>query len=408
MFLLTLVVILAVFILEITLSVLDYRHRNQPIPENVLAVYNKEDYQKWLNYTMETHRLSILQKTMDTAVLILFLIFGVFPALANTAKTFTSEPILQTLVFLGFYFFISFFLNIGFGWYRTFSIEERYGFNRSTKKTFILDQLKSIVLTLILGGVIVYAFLALYERMGNGYLPYAWLLAVMLILAVNILYTRVFVRIFNKLSPLPEGELKEKIEVLGRKTGYEIKKISVMDASKRSGRINAFFTGFGKFRHIVLFDTLQHKCSIDEIVSVLAHEIGHAKHRDVLRNVFISIVQIGVFLAILTVFLSSAALAEAFGFTETNLGFSIILFGILMEPVGIVIGIPLSAISRKAEYQADAFAGKVGYKEALISALKVLAKENYANLTPHPVVVKLTYSHPTVSQRIEALNSENR
>lgn len=404
MFYLTLAVILAVFILDITLSVLDYRHRNQPIPANVADVYNEVDYKKWLNYRMETHRLSIIRKILDTVVLVFFLFLGVFPALAIAASGITSEPILQMLLFLGLYFLISYVLNIGFSIYGTFSIEERYGFNRSTVKTFILDQLKTILLTIVLGGGILYGFFTLYQKMGNGFLPYAWFLAVLLILIVNILYTRVFIRIFNKLSPIPEGELKERIEALGRNTGYEIKEISIMDASKRSGRLNAFFSGFGKFRHIVLYDTLLQKCSTDEILSVLAHEIGHAKHRDVLRNVFISIIQIGVFLAILTVFLSSVALAQAFGFSSINYGFSIILFGILMEPVSIVLGIPLSAISRKAEYKADRFAGKAGFMDAMISALKVLAKENFANLTPHPFVVKLTYSHPTISQRIERLD----
>jgi STE24 endopeptidase len=406
MFLLTLAVILAVFSLDITLTMLNYRHRNKPIPGNVADVYNEADYKKWLSYTMETYRLSIWEKFLDTAELILFLILGVFPALANATKGFTADPILQTLLFLGFCYLIGLLLNIGFRWYRTFSIEERYGFNKSTVITFLLDQLKSILLALVLGGAILYALISLYQRMSSGFLLYAWLFIVLLMLMGNILYTRVFIRIFNKLSPLPEGELKEKIEVLARNTGYEIKKISVMDASKRSGRLNAFFSGFGKFKHIVLYDTLLQKCSNDEIVSVLAHEIGHAKHRDVLLNFFILMVQIGVYLTLLTFFLSSATFAKAFGFPEVHLGFSLILFIILIEPLSILLNIPLSAVSRKAEYRADGFAGKSGYQSAMISVLKVLARENFANLTPHPLVVKLTYFHPPVSQRIEMLSKK--
>jgi STE24 endopeptidase len=406
MFQLTLAVILAVFILEITLSILNYSHRKQPIPENVSDVYNKEDYKKWLSYTMENHRLSILEKILDTASLILFLVLGAFPALANAARGFTSDPILQTLIFLGFCFFIGFFLSAGFGIYRTFSIEERYGFNKSTLRTFLLDQLKSILLSLILGGIILYVLLFLYQRMASGFLLSAWLFIIVLMLIGNTLFTKLFIRIFNKLSPLPEGELKEKIKALATKTGYEIKKISVINASIRSGRPNAFFSGFGKFKHIVLYDTLLQKCNSDEIVSVLAHEIGHAKHRDVLRNFFISIVQIGVYLAILTFFLSSSNFAKAFGFSEVHLGFSVILFIILIEPLGILVSILLSAVSRKAEYKADSFAGKAGYRNALISALKVLARENFSNLHPHPLVVKLTYFHPTISQRIEALSKQ--
>ncbi|HCP14941.1 MAG TPA: peptidase M48 [Peptococcaceae bacterium] len=406
MFQLTITVILVVFILEISLSMLNYRYRNQPIPKNVADVYPEEAYRKWLRYTMENHRLSMAEKILDTAVLLLFLFFGFFPSLAQAMNGITADPILQTLLFLGAYFFLSFFLNFGFSWYRTFSIEERYGFNKSTVTTFLLDKLKSIILTLVLGGGALSMLLSLYQRMGRGFLVYAWPFTMFLVLMINILYTKVFVRIFNTLTPLPEGALKEKIEDLARSTGYEIKKITVMNASKRSGRLNAFFSGFGKFKHIVLYDTLLQKCTNDEIVSVLAHEIGHAKHRDVLRNFFISVVQIGIYLILLTFFFSSAALAEAFGFPGIHYGFSILLFSILMEPFGILLGIPLLAVSRKAEYRADRFAAQAGFQSAMISALKVLARENFSNLTPHPWVVKVTYSHPTVSQRIEALSSQ--
>jgi len=408
MFQLTLTVILAVFMLDTILSMLNLKYRDQPVPDNVADVYHHEEYQKWLNYTMENHRLSILENILYTAGLILFLILGFFPALANAAESFMADPILQTLLFLGFCFLISFFFKIPFSWYRTFSIESRYGFNKSTKRTFLLDQLKIILLSLGFGSIILYVLLSLYQRMGSGFLLYAWLFVMLVLLMVNILYTRVFIRIFNKLSPLPEGELKEKIEILAKNTGYEIKKISVIDASKRSGRLNAFFTGFGKFKHIVLYDTLLQKCGTDETVSVLAHEIGHAKHKDVVRNILISMLQIAVYLTLLTFFLSSPNFAKAFGFYEVHLGFAIILFGILMRPLSILISIPLSAVSRKAEYKADVFAKEAGYKTALISALKVLARENFSNLTPHPLVVKLTYSHPPISKRIEALASESQ
>lgn len=404
MFQLTIIVIIAMFVLDLTLSILNYRHRDQPIPENVADVYDEEDYQKWLNYTREIHKLAILQKVLLTAVLILFLVFGIFPAIAVTANRYTSDPVLQTILFLGFYAMISFFLNIRFTWYRIFSIEERYGFNRSTVYTFLMDQMKSILLTVVAGGGILYALLSLYQRMGNGFILYAWLLIMGLSLTMNLLYTKVFIRIFNRLRPLPDGELKGKIEDLATRTGYGIRGISVMDASRRSARLNAFFSGFGRFKHIVLYDTLLEKCKPDEIVSVLAHEIGHAKHKDVLRNLLISTVQVSVYLALLTFFLSSTELAMAFGFPDVHMGFALILFGILMEPFGVLLGIPLSAISRKAEYRADAYAAEVGYRDAMVSALKVLARENFSNLTPHPLVVKMTYSHPPISERVRALS----
>lgn len=243
--------------------------------------------------------------------------------------------------------------------------------------------------------------------MGNRFILYAWLLLVSITLLINLLYTKLFVPLFNKLTPLPPGELYDNIHNLAVSTGYEVKKISVMDASKRSSKLNAYFSGFGKFKQIVLFDTLIDKCSPDEIVSVLAHEIGHAKHKDVLRQFFISMVHMSVILVLLTFFLSSHGLSQAFGFQTAHMGFALILFGILMEPVGIVASIPLTFISRRAEYRADAFAAASGYRNAMISALKVLARENFANLTPHPLVVKMTYSHPPISQRIEALEKHD-
>jgi STE24 endopeptidase len=404
MFQLTIAVILIVFGLEVTLSMLNYQHRNQPVPENVADVYRAEDYKKWLSYTMETHRLSLMVKILNTAVLILFFILDIFPALSRISGTITPDPALQTLLFLGLYAIISYFIRIGFRLYRIFSIETRYGFNKYTVKTFLLDQLKSLFLALMIGGGILYPAVSLYQQAGNMFLLYVWPFIILLLLIMNVLYTKVLIRIFNKLTPLPEGDLHKKIEALARAVGYEIRQISIMDASKRSSRLNAFFSGFGRFRHIVLFDTLVEKCSDDEVVSVLAHEIGHAKHRDVLRFFALSILEISAFLALFYYFLSSTEIAHAFGFSEVHLGFAIILFSILISPLGILLGIPVAALSRKAEFKADAFAAEAGYRKAMISALKVLARENFANLTPHPVVVKLTYSHPPVSQRIAALS----
>lgn len=408
MFTLTITIILIMFIIDLGLSILNYKHRQAPIPENVQDVYNTSDYDKWLNYTMEGFRLSIITKLVDTLLLIIFLVAGVFPKLASIANKWSGHPIIQTLLFLGIYSVISYVLGIGFRLYRTFNIEERYGFNTTTPKTFILDQIKSMLLTTILGGALLFALLTLYVKMGNSALLYAWLIVVAITLIINLLYTKVFIRLFNKLTPLSEGELYDNVQALAKTTGYELKEISVMDASKRSARLNAFFSGFGKFKHIILFDTLIEKCETDEIISVLAHEIGHAKHKDVLRNFFISILQIGVYLSLLMFFLSSTAFATAFGFDGIHFGFATILFGILMEPFGLLLGIPLSAMSRKAEYKADAFAAEVGYGESMVGALKILAKENFANLTPHPLLVKLTYSHPPISQRIAALNKSTK
>lgn len=403
MFQISITIIIIMFAIDLSISVMNYRHRKKPIPANVADIYKEEDYKKWLNYTMEVFRMSIINKVFDTLLLLAFLGFGVFPRLAAIANGWTDHPILQTLLFLGLYGAISYILGIGFSIYGTFNIEERYGFNKSTVKTFIGDQIKSIIFTALLGGGLLFALLWLYMELGNNAIFYGWGLVTIVILAFNLLYTRVFIKLFNKLTPLTEGELFDGVKALATKTGYEVKNISLMDASRRSSRLNAFFSGFGKFKHIILFDTLVEKCSTDEIISVLAHEIGHSKHKDVLRNFFISIIQIGIYLALIGFFFNTGELAIAFGFNGIHYGFAIILFGILMEPVAMLAQIPLAAMSRKAEYRADAFAADVGYKEAMIRALKILSRENFSNLTPHPLLVKMTYSHPPVSDRISAL-----
>lgn len=406
MLLLTISIIIAVYLIDISLLLLNYKHRNQTIPANVKDVYKESEYSKWLQYTLETYRISIMTSTLSAFTLIIFLILGFFPMLANIANDLSTDTIIQTLIFLGLYSAINFCLRIGFQWYRVFNIEERYGFNRSTPSTFIIDQLKSLLLSIVLGGGLLYILLFLYQRLDHLFFLVGWLLIVLFFLAVNLLYTRVFIQIFNKLIPLSEGELFDMIQTLTRNTGYEIKKISVMNASKRSTKINAFFSGFGKFKHIVLYDTLLEKCNAGEITSVLAHEIGHAKNKDVLKNTLIFIIQISVIMLLLAWFLSSNSLLLAFGFNEMHMGFSLILFSILVKPLDILISIPLTAHSRKAEYRADNFAAKAGYRQEMIDALKILARENFSNLTPHPLVVKLTYTHPPVSQRIEALSEE--
>jgi len=396
-------VLIILFIFNTYLSVLNYRHRHQPIPANVRDVYDEKDYKRWLDYTMEGYKLQMISRTINLIFMLTLFFVGFFPWLASRAMDLTGDMIFQNMIFLGVYGVLSYLINLGFSSYRTFHIEEAYGFNKTTIKTFILDQFRMLLMAALIGGGLIYLILYLYIWLGTGALVYTWFIIMGFTLLINILYTRVFIRLFNKLTPLPEGDLYDQCMSLGKGEGYEIRKISMMDASKRSTRLNAFFTGFGRFKNIVLYDTLLDKCSNDEIVAILAHEIGHGKHKDVLKNLFISAFQMAAYLAILSLFLQSDTMALAFGFNGVHYGFAMIVFGILLEPVGILIGVPLSLMSRKAEFKADAFAASTGYRDAMISALKKLAKENFSNLTPHPMVVLITYSHPPVAKRIEAL-----
>ena len=234
---------------------------------------------------------------------------------------------------------------------------------------------------------------------------YAWLILTIVMVILFVLNTKVFVKIFNKLTPLPDGELRSQINILAEKVGFNVKAISVMDASKRSTKLNAFFSGLGKTREVVLYDTLIEKLDDQEILSVLAHELGHAVHKDVTRMLGLQIVLFGLYAVVIGFILQSASLAQAFGLSGVHLGFSLILFSILISPLELILSIPINFISRKAEYAADAFAAKLVGKDSTMNAFKVLAQENLANLTPHPVYVWVHYSHPTIPQRLEAISS---
>lgn len=400
---LTIAIILATFAFDMWLSILNYNHRTQPIPDNVKDIYDTQSYSRWLNYTMENFRLGMIAKVLSTIIIVALLTFGFFPVLNRFSLTISPNPIIRTMIFVGIYMILNSLIDIPFSYIKNFRIEEKYGFNKTTKKTFVLDLLKSLVMMIVLGGSVLYVLLSLYLNSEN-FILYTWLFLVTIMIFINILYTKVFIKIFNKLTPLPDGELKNKIMEFAQKTGTSIKSISVMDASRRTKKLNAFFSGFGKFKSIVLYDNLIEKMSSDEIVAVLAHEIGHGKHMDTLRNLLMSLIQMGIMLYFLQLFLSWEALSISFGFETVNIGFGLILFSVFLSPIDILLDVPLSAISRWAEYRADGYAKENGYKEAMITALKRLAQENFANLTPHPLMVKMTYSHPPISQRISALN----
>ncbi len=395
------VLIIFVFLFKSWLSFLNYKNRFAPIPEEVKDVYDETEYKKWLEYNMETFRFSNILRVVDLIVFIGLLVGGVFLYFEKLSLNF-SNPGTQLLVFMGLYYLVSFVIGIITSYYDTFVLEERFGFNKSTKKTFILDKVKGLILTILLGGGILLLLFTLYTNTGNMFFVYAWGVLVGIILLMNILYVPVIVPLFNKLTPLEEGSLKEKIEALALTTGYNLDKISVMNASKRSTKLNAYFAGLGKSKRIVLFDTLIEKCSEEEIVSVLAHEIGHNKKKHILYNMIQMIILLSAYVAVLLLVLNKE-FSMAFGFTDTNFGFALILFGVLMSPISILIGLITSYLSRLYEYQADAYAVKYAGSESMINVLKKLSRENFSNLTPHPLYVKLTYSHPPTSDRIKAI-----
>ncbi|MFP4187180.1 MAG: M48 family metallopeptidase [Acholeplasmataceae bacterium] len=400
------VLIVSLFAFELVLSILDFRNRMQPVPDNVRSVYDQEAYSKWLDYSMANFRLSLFEKSFHFLVLVVLLLSGFFGFLERLTDSWMGDgTILATLAFLGLYYVLRLVTDLPFDYYRTFIIEERFGFNKQTRSGFISDQIKSLLLVVILGGGLVTLLMVFYRTFSNAFFVFAWLALVVIFFLVLILYTKVFIPLFNKLEPLEEGELREAIEAFVSDSGYRIKAISRMDASKRSTKLNAFFSGMGRFKRIVLFDTLIDKMSTDEIVAVLAHEIAHDKNKDTVRIFLQQILMLAIYTLVIAWTVSSDALAQAFGLSGAHFGFGLLLFTILIDPVLLLLSPLTNHLSRIAEYRADRYAAEHGYRQAMHDALIKLARENFSNLTPHPLYVFFYYDHPTISDRLRSLEA---
>ncbi|HHY16140.1 MAG TPA: M48 family metallopeptidase [Firmicutes bacterium] len=403
--LLIMAVLAVVYLFKTYVALLNHEHSKRPLPRRISGIYDRERYAKWLAYSTEKNRLDLIQQAFNL-VLLLILLSGPFARLEQFAAGQTEHLILQTLLFLGVYQAIAILLGIPFDLYRTFSIEERHGFNRTAPATFVRDLVLNIVLLAVLGGGLLAGVHALYLKLANNlwiFIFAAWAVVAVVMLMIFVFLNRLVLRLFNKFTPLPEGTLRTRIEQLAASLGFNIKSISVMDASRRSTKLNAFFSGIGKTKEVVLYDTLLEKASEDEVLAVLAHELGHAVYRDTLRMALFQIAAVGLYAAGVGLILQNAALFTAFGLSGVHFGFAIVLFTVLFQPVQLVLNLPFVAMMRKAEYRADRFAAKHTNRSWLISALKVLSRENLSNLNPHPLFVRLYYTHPPINDRIAAL-----
>lgn len=386
--------------LNLFLSILNVRYRDKSLPNEVSDIYDREKYIVWKNYYMDNYRLSLIKSLIGFLTIIILLLSNYFVFIGGFADSITIKPSFQALIVIGSYFLISYVIDLIFSYISIFKIEEKYGFNKMSKKLFVIDKIKSLILTIILGGGAIYALISLYQEAGDLFFIIAWTSVTVVMIVVNISYTKIIVPIFNKLKPLEESSLKTKIIEFAKSVGYEISKISVIDASKRTTKLNAYFSGFGKAKRIVLYDTLMNKMNEEEIVAVLAHEIGHNKHKHIIFNLLQSIIMISIYVLGLMLFLSQDNFSIYFGFDKLNYGFNAILYLLLLSPLMFMLNPLFNYISRKFEYQADSYAAKNYSKEHLINALKVLSRENFSNLTPHPIYVKFYYSHPPLYQRI--------
>jgi STE24 endopeptidase len=336
-------------------------------------------------------------------LLVAFIILGGFNYVDKFVRGFNLHPILTGLIFFGILYFAQDIISIPFSVYNNFVIEEKFGFNKMTLKTFVLDKIKSYLLVIVLGSLLFGGVLFFFEKAGTYAWLYAWALVSFFIVIAQPLYTLLIAPIFNKFTPLEDNELKESIEHYAQKVKFPLKEICVMDGSKRSAHSNAYFSGFGKKR-IALFDTLIEKHSINELIAVIAHEVGHYKKRHTIKGMFISIIHTGILFYLLSLFINNVSLFEAFNMEYISVYAGIIFFALLYSPIELLLSVLMNYLSRKYEYEADAFAAETAKTEnSMILALKNLYVSNLGNLTPHPLNVILNYSHPPVLERIKAL-----
>lgn len=390
-----------VFLYELFLHWLQLRSKNNPIPPCVQDVYDEETYRTRLSYSAEKNRLGMLQSAAVFVVSLALLLFNVYAAFA---KLFPANEWLQMLAVL-LLSTIASLANVPFVFYDTMVIEQKYGFNRTTKGTFFLDRIKELIISLLLLVALGSLLFAAHKSFGDWLILVFAAVATLFILLITFIFPWIS-RLFNKFKPLEDNELKEKLTALLEKYGYHVRAIQVMDGSRRSSKANAYFAGFGKMKTIVLYDTLVEAMTADEIVAVFAHELGHGLHKDTLKLQFVSFLQMLALGFLAWLALRTPSLFTAFGFSEVNYGFALLL----IEDIGFGLIAPLFSLfsnwlTRRAEYRADAQAAKEGYGDALISALKKLARLNFNDLAPSPMLVRLTYSHPTLSQRIEAIRA---
>ena len=393
--------IVALTVWEMYMNRLDYRSAGNPVPLNVLDVYDRKTYKKWQAYHREHVRLSMIHTFVSSSVLFFLIAFNIFAGIAPGEGFYW--PMMQVVFFDAI---VEGFIGVIFSFLRM-QIEEKYGFNKSTMETFATDQLKEFAISLVLSIGILSAFIGLHRAMGDWILVLFAGLMLLLVLLVTFLYP-VLSRVFNKFTPLEEGELRQKLTALLTSHGYRVRDIMVMDASRRTSKSNAYFTGFGKMKTIVLYDNLMETLTTDEICAVFAHEMGHGLHKDTLKNQIMNLGNVCALALIMWLHVHFAGSCVPFGFAGLNYGFAYLLTGTYMSVFSIGYGFVTSKFEKKAEFRADAQAVDEGYADALISGLKKISREDFANLSPDPLVVRLTYSHPTLSQRITAIDQRKK
>ena len=388
-------------------SILEYvnsKNWKDSVPDTLKDFYKESDYKKAKSYKLDRDKVSLISSLISTTLTIIFIFSGFYGKVSDYSLYYFDNLFLQSAGFFLFFLLISTIISLPISYYSIFTIEEKYGFNKSTMSTFIKDKIKSLIISLLIGGFILYISIQLYNFFEANFWLWLWVFLSAIIIFTNMFYTTLIVPIFNKLSPLEEGSLKNKIEKYSKKIGYSLDKIFVIDGSKRSSKANAFFSGLGPKKTIALFDTLIDKHEEDELVAVLAHEVGHYKKNHIKQGLLLSILQVGIICYILQLCLNEPNLSLALGGLESSFHLSLIAFSFLFSPLSIIIGIGMNIFSRKNEYEADKYAKETYNGESLKNALKKLSSDSLTNLYPHPLYVFVHYSHPPLLKRLEALD----
>ena len=398
--------LLAEYLLNVVSDLLNVRNLQPELPEEFRDTFDEDEYEQAQEYTRTRTRFGLVSSTFGLVVLLAFWFAGGFEWLDTIVRGWDFGPIVTGLLYIGVLVLGRSLLSLPFSVYSTFVIEERFGFNETTPKTFVLDLLKSLGLGIAIGAPLLAAILWFFQATGPYAWVYAWVAVTAVMLLLQFFAPRYLMPLFNDFEPLDEGELREAILDYADRVDFPVDEVYVMDGSRRSNKANAFFTGFGSNRRIVLFDTLVEQLDVDELLAVVAHEMGHYKLHHIPQRIGISVIQTGVLFLLLSVFLQVEGLFQAFYVDQPAVYTGLLFFGLLFSPVELLLSLPLNAWSRRHEFQADGFAvDTTGQGESLIDGLKRLAETNLSNLTPHPLTVMLEYSHPPLLERIASIRA---
>ena len=402
LFYLILALVTAGFLFGQLLALLNHRQRFKPVPAILNGVYSPERYSKYLEYKKVSYRFGLLMAWLSFGATLLMLNGG-FILVDSLAIGITDSSVIQALIFFGTIGLAADLLSTPFDVYDTFVIEQRFGFNKTTWKVYIADKLKSWLLAAVIGGGLLSLIVWMYALLGADFWWLAWLTITVFSLLMSLFYSNLIVPLFNKQTPLEEGELRTALENLAGRTGFGLKDIYIIDGSKRSTRANAYFTGLGRMKRIVLYDTLLQKHTTAQIVSVLAHEIGHYRKKHTLKTLILSVIQTGIVLYLFSLVVGSPVIYEALGSSHHSFHLGLVVFLILYSPVSTITSIGLNYMSRRFEFQADRFAAENADAGEMVASLRMLTADNMSDLTPHPAYVFVNYSHPPLRERIESI-----